>query len=47
MTARAERDQVIFGIISQSAVRTDLVDLEIARCAAILATPPIARGHLA
>jgi hypothetical protein len=47
MTARAERDQVFFGIISQSAARKDVVDLEIARCAAILATPATAREHLA
>jgi len=47
VTARAERNEVLFGIISHSAAGTDVVDLKISRRTAILAAPPIAREHLA
>jgi len=36
VTARAKRDQILFGIISQVAARAEAVRLEIVRRAAIL-----------
>jgi hypothetical protein len=47
VTARAERNEVFFGIISELAAWADVVDLKISRCAAILTAPPIASKHLA
>ena len=47
VTARAECNQVLFGIVSQLAARADVVDLEILRCTAILAAPSIAREYRA
>ena len=47
VATRAKRDEVFFGIISQLPARADVVDLKIARCAAVLAAPPVARQHLA
>jgi len=47
VTARAERNEILFGIVSQPAARAKVVDLEVLRCAAVLAAPPIAREHLA
>ena len=47
VTARAERNEILFGVVSQPAARADVVDLKIARCAAVLAAPSIAREHLA
>ena len=47
VTVRAQRDEILFGVIPQAAARAEVVDLKILRCAAILAAPPIAREHLA
>jgi hypothetical protein len=47
VTPGAERNQILFGIISQPAARTDVVNLEILSCAAVLASPTIARQHFA
>jgi len=47
VTAGAESNQILFGIIAQPAAGTDVVNLKIARRTAILAAPPIAREHLA
>ena len=47
MTHRAQRDEILFNIVSQSTARADVVDLKILRCPAILAAPSIAREHLA
>ena len=47
VATRAKRDQVFFGIISELATRVEVVNLQIARCAAILAAPPIPREHFA
>ena len=47
MTARAERNEILFGIIPQPAARAEVVDLKILRRAAILAATPFAREHLA
>ena len=47
VTARAERNEILFDIVSQPAARAEVVDLKILRCAAVLAAPPIAREHLA
>lgn len=37
----AESDQVLFGIVSESAPGMDVVDMEIGRAAAGLATPAV------
>jgi hypothetical protein len=42
----AERNKVLFGIITKRASSTDMVDLEIGRAAAMLAPPAIAFQHL-
>jgi len=47
VTVRAERDEILFGIISQLAARKEVVDLKILRYAAFLAAPPIAREYFA
>ena len=47
VTVQAKRDEIFFGIIPELAARSDVVNLKIARCAAILAAPPIAREHFA
>lgn len=47
VTVRAEREEILFGVVSQPAARLDVVHLKILRCAAILAAPSIAREHLA
>jgi hypothetical protein len=47
MTACAERNEVLFSIVSQPAARAEVVDLKILCCAAVLAAPSIAREHLA
>jgi len=46
VTARAECNEILFGVIPQSATRAEVVDLKILCCAAVLAAPPIAREHL-
>ena len=47
VTARAERNQIVFGIVSQASARTDVVNLEIPSCAAVLTAPAVAREHFA
>ena len=47
MTARAERDEILLGVIPQSAARAEVVNLKILWCAAVLAAPPIARENFA
>jgi hypothetical protein len=47
VTAGAHRDEILLDIVSQSAVRTEVVDLKISRYSAILAAPPIAREYCA
>ena len=47
VTARAECNEILFGVIPQSATRAEVVDLKILCGAAVLAAPPIAREHLA
>ena len=47
VTASAERDEILLGVIPELAARADVVYLEILRPATILAAPPIARQHLA
>jgi hypothetical protein len=46
MAHRAQRDQILFNIVSQPAARANVVDLKILRCPAVLAAPSIAREHL-
>jgi hypothetical protein len=46
VTGRAERDEILFGIIPQPAAGVEVVDLKISRYSAFLAAPPIAREHL-
>ena len=46
VTACAEGNQILFDIISEPAARAEVVDMEVLRCAAVLAAPPIAREHL-
>lgn len=45
VTPRAQRNEILFNIISQPAAGTEVVDLKILRCAAVLAAPSIAREH--
>jgi len=47
VTTHAKRDQVFFGIVSELAAGAGVVNLKIARSAAILAAPSITREHLA
>jgi hypothetical protein len=47
VAGRAQRNEILFGVVSQPSARTDVVHLKIARCPAVLAAPPIAREHLA
>jgi hypothetical protein len=47
VTVRAKRNEILFGIMAQLAPRADVVNLKIARRAAILAAPSIASEHLA
>ncbi len=42
----AEGDQVLLGVVSESASRADVVNLEVSRTAAALAAPAIALQHL-
>ena len=45
VTARAQRDEILFGVIPQPAARAEVVDLRIPSRAAVLAVPLVARGH--
>jgi hypothetical protein len=47
VTVRAERNEILFGIVSQPAAWAEVMDLKILCRAAILAAPTIAREHLA
>ena len=47
MTARAERNEILFGIIPQPAARAEVMDLKILRRAAVLAAPRVACENLA
>ena len=47
VTARAECDEILFGVISEPATGVDVVDLKNARRSAILAAPSVARARLA
>ena len=46
MTPGAERDEVLFGVVSQSASWVDVVDLQVGRSPAPLATPAVSLQHL-
>ena len=46
MTAGAEGDEVLLGIISESASWVDVVDLEVGTTPAVLAAPAIPLQHL-
>ncbi len=46
MTAGAEGDEVWLGVVSQPAPRTDMMNLELSKTAAMLAAPAIALQHL-
>ena len=46
VTADAEGDEVLLGVVSQSAAWVDMVYLEIGKVPTVLAAPPIALQHL-
>ena len=46
MTRCAQRDEILFGVVSQLAARTDVVDLKIVSCSAVLAAPSVALKHM-
>jgi hypothetical protein len=46
MTPGAEGDEVLLGVVAESASWVDVVDLEISRPAAVLAAPAIPLQHL-
>jgi len=46
MTAAAEGDEVLFGVVSESASWLNVVNLKVGRPAAVLAAPAIALQHL-
>ncbi len=46
MTARAQRNEILFGIISELAARAEVMNLKILCCAAVLAAPSVACEHL-
>jgi hypothetical protein len=46
VTSRAERDEILFGIIPQPAPEADVVDLNILCCVAAVAWPLIALERL-
>jgi hypothetical protein len=46
MTPGAEGDEVLFGIVAESAPRADVMDLEVGRAAAGLAAPGVPLQHL-
>ena len=46
VTIRAEGDEVLLGIVAQSASRADVVDLKVGRPAAVLAAPAVPLQHL-
>ena len=45
MTIYAERNEILFGVISQLAPRAEVMDLEVLRDSAVLTAPPIPRKH--
>jgi hypothetical protein len=42
VTAGAQRNEILFGIMSELAARAEVVDLEILRHSAVLAAPSVA-----
>ncbi len=46
VTAGAEGDEVLLGVVAQSASWVDVVDLEVGRAAAALAAPAVALQYL-
>src|SRR5712692_7129507 len=46
MAADAERDEVLFCIVSELAPRADVMDLEVGKTSAVLAAPPIPVEYL-
>ena len=42
VTACAQRDEILFDIVSQLAARAYVMDMKILRYHAVLATPPVA-----
>ncbi len=46
MTAAAEGDEVLFGVVPESASWMDVVNLEVCAPTAVLAAPPVARQDL-
>ncbi len=46
VTFYAEGDEVLLGVVAESAPGVDVVDLEVGRAAAVLAAPAIALQHL-
>jgi hypothetical protein len=47
VAARAQRNEIPFGIIPHPAARADMVHLKVLRSPAILASPAVARQHFA
>jgi hypothetical protein len=45
MTHSAQRDEILFGVVSQLALRADVVDLEIFCWSTVLAAPCVALKH--
>ena len=46
VTTGAKGNQILFNVVSQPAPRTDMMNLELSKTAAVLAAPPIALQHL-
>lgn len=46
ITVRTKRDQVVEGVVREVASRTEAMDLQIRRTAALLAPPPISHKNL-
>ncbi len=46
VASHAEGDQVLLGIVAQSAAWMDVMNLEVGRAAAALAAPAVALQHL-
>lgn len=46
MAVQAERDQIVEGVVSEIASRTDVMNLQIRRTATLLAPPPVPHENL-
>jgi hypothetical protein len=46
VTAYAERDQVVEGVVAEIASRTKVMDVQIGRTATLLAPPSVSRQNL-